>query len=109
METRLLIDGTGVEARKKPDYSLYRLLAQAQRYNEMMMRNGGKRMPELAAEAGVGSSYFTRILRLSFLAPDIVKAILRDRHPIELTAKRLANESRLPITWEEQRRKLAIS
>lgn len=34
--------------------------------------------------------YFTRILRLSFLAPEILQAILRDRHPIELTAKRLA-------------------
>ena len=108
IEIRLLIDGAGGGARKKPDHSLYRLLAQAQRYNEMMMRNGGKRMPELAAEAGVGSSYFTRILRLSFLAPDIVKTILHDRHPIELTAKRLANEFRLPITWEEQRKKLAI-
>ncbi len=40
-----------------------------------------------------------RILPLSFLAPDIVKTILHDRHPIELTAKRLANEFRLPITW----------
>ena len=35
-------------------------------------------------------------------------SILHDRHPIELTAKRLANESRLPITWEEQRKNLAI-
>ncbi len=68
----------------------------------MVMRNGGKTMAELAAEAGVGGSYFTRILRLSFLAPDVVKAILRDRHPIELTAKRLANEVRLPIAWQDQ-------
>lgn len=52
---------------------------------------------------GVGGSYFTRILRLSFLAPAIVKAILHDRHPIELTAKRLANQLRFPITWDEQR------
>jgi site-specific DNA recombinase len=57
----------------------------------------------MAAEAGVGGSYFTRILCLSFLAPEVVKAILRDRHPIELTAKGLANEVRLPISWDEQR------
>ena len=69
----------------------------------MVMRNRGKTMAKLAAKAGVGRSYFTRILRLSFLAPDVVKAILRDRHPIELTAKRLANEIRLPIAWEDQR------
>jgi site-specific DNA recombinase len=60
-------------------------------------------MGQLAADAGVGGSYFTRILRLSFLAPETVRAILRDRHPIELTAKRLANQLRFPIAWDEQR------
>ena len=63
----------------------------------------GKTMRQLAADAGVGGSYFRRILRLSFLAPEVAKAVLRDRHPIELTAKRLANEVRLPISWDEQR------
>ena len=89
------------------DHSLHRLLARAYRYNDMVMRSSGKTMGQLAAEAGVVRSYFTRILRLSFLAPDIVKMILRDRHPIELSAKRLANEIRLPIEWDEQRALLA--
>ncbi len=102
METRLLIDGAGGGARNKPDHSLCRVLAQAHRYHAMVMHNGGKTMAELAAEAGVGGSYFSRILRLSFLAPEIVKAILRDRHPVELTAKRLVNEVQLPITWQDQ-------
>ena len=108
LETRLLIDGAGGGPRRTPDHSLCRLLAQAYRYNEMVMRNGGKTMAELAAEADVTGSWFTRILRLSFLAPEVVKAILRDRHPIELTAKRLANEVRLPIAWEDQRTLLGI-
>jgi site-specific DNA recombinase len=103
METRLLIDGAGGGARRQPDHSLHRILARAYRYNGTVMRNAGKTMRQLAAEAGVGGSYFTRILRLSFLAPEVVKAILRDRHPIELTAKGLANEVRLPISWDEQR------
>ena len=102
IEIRLLIDGAGGGARRKPDHSLCRALAQARQYHAMVMRNGGKTMAELAAEAGVGGSYFSRILRLSFLAPEITKAILRDRHPIELTAKRLANEVRLPIAWQDQ-------
>ena len=102
METRLLIDGAGGGARRQPDHSLHRILARAYRYNGMVMRNAGKTMRQLAADAGVGGSYFRRILRLSFLAPEVVKAVLRDRHPIELTAKRLANEVRLPIAWDEQ-------
>ena len=103
METRFLIDGAGGGARRKPDHSLHRVLAQAHQYNAMVMRNHGKTMAKLAAEAGVGGSYFTRILRLSFLAPGVVKVILRDGHPIELTAKRLTNEVRLPIAWADQR------
>ena len=109
LETRLLIDGTGGGARRKSDYSLHRVLAQAHQYRAMVMRNHGKTMSELAAEAGVGRSYFTRILRLSFLAPDIVKAILRDDHPIDVTAKRLSNEVRLPIAWQDQRTLLGIT
>lgn len=53
-------------------------------------------------------SYFTRILRLSFLAPEILQAILRNRHPIELTATRLANEIRLPVAWDAQRTLLGV-
>ena len=108
METRLLIDGAGGGARKKSDYSLYRVLAQAHQYHAMVIRNGGKTMTQLAADAGVGGSYFTRTLRLSFLAPEAIKAILHDRHPLELTAKRLTNDVRLPIAWEEQRTLLGI-
>ncbi len=102
-ETRLLVDGPGGSGRRQPDHSLHRLLARAYRYNDMVMRSAGKTMGQLAADAGVGGSYFTRILRLSFLAPAVVKAILHDRHPIELTAKRLASQLRFPIAWDEQR------
>ncbi len=109
METRFLIDGPGGSSRREPDRSLLRLLSQAHRFHEMVMRNRGKTISELAEEAGVGGSYFTRILRLSFLAPDVVKTILRDRHPIEPTAKKLASDTRLPIVWEEQRARLGIA
>ena len=73
------------------------------------MHHGGKTISELAGEAGVGGSYFSRILRLSFLAPEVVKTILRDRHPIELTAKKLATDTRLPIVWKDQRARLEIT
>ena len=108
MENRMLIEGSDAQARRKPDRSLHRILAQAHRYRAMVMHNGDKSMSELAAEAGVGGSYFTRALRLAFLAPDITLAILRDRHPIDLTAKRLANDVRLPLDWEDRRTLLGI-
>lgn len=103
MEMRLLIDGDGSDARKSPDQGLLRVLALAHRYRAMALHHEGRTMAELAAAAGVIGSYFTRILRLSFLAPDTTQAILYGRHPVALTAKRLANEIRLHIAWNDQR------
>lgn len=108
MEARLLIQGENSGARRKPDHSLHRVLAQAHKYRELLLQGGGKSMSDLAAEVGVGSSYFTRILRLSFLSPDIITTFLNDEHPLEMTAKQLANRTQIPVDWEEQRRLLGI-
>lgn len=108
METRLLIDGGGVD-RQAPDRSLMRLLGLAHRYHAMVVDSQGKTISELARQAGVGSSYFTRIWRLRFLDPTIVKAILRGQQPLELNGTRLANDSRLPIAWVDQRARFGIA
>ena len=79
--------GPKTRCRTVPDHSLHRLLAQAHRYREMVMHSGDRTMRELAAEAGVTSSYFSRILRLGFLAPKIVGCILDDRHPYRADGK----------------------
>ena len=59
-------------------------------------------MAALAAAAEVGASYFTRIPRLGFLAPDVLAAILQGRQPPELGAKQLSLHIRLPIGWNDQ-------
>ena len=107
-ETRLLIEGNDPDARTIPDHSLHRLLAKAEQYRSRFFENGDKSMAELAAEAGVCSSYFTRVLRLSFLAPDIVQAILQNRHPVEINAERLCKRLDLPFDWDAQRLRLGI-
>ncbi len=109
METRLLIDGAGGSPRGEPDHSLLRLLAQAYRYREMLLEAQGRTMSDLAREAGVGRPYFCRVVRLGFLAPDVVTAVLRDRHPLELTAKRLSRHTRLPNAWDDQVSALGIA
>jgi site-specific DNA recombinase len=107
IETRMIIDGGDQNARRRTDHSLHRLLAQGHRYREMVLRRG-QSISELAAEAGVGRSYFSRILRLGFLSPDAVKTILADGHPLELTARKLGGDSYLPIEWERQKDFLGI-
>ena len=108
-ETKLLIDGTGGGPQGRPDRSMLRLLAQAHRYRAMMLEAQGRTMFDLAREAGVGRPYFCRIVKFGFHAPDVVKAMLRNRHPPELTAKRLSLHTKLPNAWEDQISALGIA
>ena len=60
-------------------------------------------------DAGVSSSYFIRLVRLSSLAPGITKAIVEGRHPPELTARQLMSDTRFPLDWDEQRTALGFA
>jgi hypothetical protein len=103
VEMRFIVQGKDSDARAAPDTSLHRLLAQAFRYRALLMDARGASVTELAARAGLHRSLFTRALRLSFLAPDILQAILRDEHPLELTAERAAKHLAVAVSWAEQR------
>jgi len=41
--------------------------------------------------------------------PDIVSSILSGRRPPELTARRLMDDTRLPLEWNEQRQRLGFA
>jgi hypothetical protein len=41
---------------------------------------------QIAQSERLTASYITRVLRLAFLAPEIVQAIVKGRHTVELTA-----------------------
>jgi len=59
MATKLLIEGEAEHPRTSPDRSLLRLLAQAHQFRALVLQGGGRSITALAAEAGVGASYFT--------------------------------------------------
>jgi hypothetical protein len=53
----------------------------------------------------MGKGHLTSLVRLSYLAPDIVRALLKGRLPIELTPTRLLRLSKdLPHDWIEHPR-----
>jgi hypothetical protein len=62
-----------------------------------------------AEREGVSPSYFTRLVRLSDLAPDITQAILDGRQSRDLTAEKLLEHSRLPLAWHDQRTALGFA
>ena len=63
----------------------------------------------LAKREGVSPSYFTRVVRLSYRAADIIQAILDGRQPRDLTAEKLLAHSRLPLAWHDQRTVLGFA
>ena len=85
-----------------PDATLIRLLAKAWSIRSEVLKGDGRSLTEIAATQGIGDSYAGRLLRLSFLAPDIVEAILTGKQPVDLTANRLANTSEIPVDWAAQ-------
>ena len=108
-DIKMLINGTDPFATAKPDRRLIALLIRARRFNARLL--GSERAPfaALAKHEGVSRSYFTRVVRLSYLAPDITRAILDGRQPRDLTADRLLAHSRLPLAWHEQRTLLGFA
>ena len=107
-EIRMVIDGTDPLA-AKPDARLIRLLLRARRFNATLAEGEGIPFAALAHREGVGRSYFTRLVRLSYLAPDITQAILDGRQPRDLTAEKLLEHSRLPLSWHDQRTALGFA
>ena len=92
-----------------PDQSLLKLIVNAHRLKQVFIHNQGHTLKSLAKQHRVNASYFTRLIRLTFLAPDITQAILEGRHPVELTAKKLASDTRLPLAWDEQSARLGTT
>ena len=107
-EIRMVINKTGSFA-AKPDARLIKLLLRARRFNATLAQGEGVPFAALADREGVSRSYFTRLVRLSYLAPDITQAILDGRQPPDLTAEKLLEHSRLPLAWHDQRTVLGFA
>ena len=62
----------------------------------------------LAASADRSERVFKRMLRLSYLAPEVAKAILEGDEPSSMTCRGLHRVVGIPIAWDEQRRFFAL-
>ena len=106
-EMRLVVDGSSDGG--TPDTGLVRLLVRANILSAIeFSADRSLTLEDIAKSEGVVPSYATRLFRLTILAPDIVSAILSGKHPPELTARRLMDDTRLPLDWSEQRRYLGF-
>ena len=89
--------------------SLVRVLVRANVIRDHLLADKTLTLEEIAKAEGIVPSYATRLFRLTLLAPDIVRAILNGKQPPDLTARKLLNDMRLPLDWNEQRRSLGFA
>ena len=76
IELRMVVENGSEPANVDP--VLVRLLVRAHAIRSRLLAEPSLPLREIAAEQGISSSYVTRLLRLAFLAPDIVTAILTE-------------------------------
>ncbi len=107
MEMKIIVeDGSDPPV---PDSGLIRLLIRAYVIWDRLLQDKSLTLDEIAKSEGIVPSYATRLFRLTLLAPDIVSAILGGKHPPELSARKLLDDTRFPLDWSEQRRTLGFA
>ena len=79
------------------------LLLRARRFNATLADGEGVPFAALARREEVAAPISCGLVRLSYLAPDITKAILDGRQPGDLTAEKLLEHSRCRLPGTDQR------
>jgi hypothetical protein len=90
----------GAEDEQPPGHvGLVRLLARAHSVRRRLFEERST-IGEVARAEDLIPSYVTRLVRLTFLAPDITASILSGRHDPDLTVSRLMADTRFPLDWK---------
>jgi site-specific DNA recombinase len=93
---------------QNPDDSLIKAIGRAHHYHALLIKHGSGKFADLAKSEKLHRSYFSQVLRLAYLAPDITTAILEGRQPEDLTVTTLIERAHLPLSWLEQRSALGF-
>lgn len=102
LATRLILPG-GQSASTRVDEKLIKAIATARDWWEELVENPRLRIADLAANYGVTESWATRVLRLAFLDPSIVKLVMDGGVPAHLTLETLRSPDSVPALWSAQR------
>ncbi|MGH8588086.1 MAG: LacI family transcriptional regulator [Gammaproteobacteria bacterium] len=99
---------SGAERPRDGDPTPLRLaLARGHRWLAMLESGEAKSLREIARMEGVDSSYVSRMVNLTVLAPDIMAATLDETLPSDMTLFDLAVDP--PALWEGQRERMRRS
>ena len=82
--------------RSRVDSALLKALARGFRWRKLLETGNSATIGEIAESENINSSYVSRLLRMTLLAPEIVEAILAGKQPEGLTMA----TAMLPFPWE---------
>ncbi|MGO9454930.1 MAG: recombinase family protein [Candidatus Binataceae bacterium] len=108
VEMRLVIEGNRAHA-PRADSALLKAVARAHQWSEDLLLGRAQSVTQIAEREGVADRYVRRVMRLAFLAPEIVEAIVAGNQPPELTAEALAERIDLPLLWTAQQQAVGIA
>ncbi len=90
------------------DLPLLKAIARANRWFDELSTGKATSLAAIAAREGLAVRYVGRLVRLAFLAPEIVESIVEGRQPTILTAEALTRRIELPLSWRAQRTALNL-
>ena len=102
VEAKLVIGERDAE----PDEVMIKAIARSTLWLEELRE--GVSIGALAANADVSKSYVRKMLKLAYLSPAIIEAIVRGRQPVEITLEKLV-ACDLPLDWSDQARALGFN
>jgi site-specific DNA recombinase len=103
-----LVIANGAEA--EVNAGLAAMIGEAFAIRNQLLSGSDDSIEAMTERLGMGKGHLTSLVRLYYLAPDIVRALLKGRQPIGLTPTRLLRLSKdLPHAWSEQRHFLGFT
>ena len=93
-----LVHTAGDTSVRAPDPVLLKLVVLARSAQQSQLT--GKDEPLVAHYS---RAHLQQLLRISWLAPDILSAIVEGQQPVTLTGRRLLRATNIPYTWDAQR------
>jgi hypothetical protein len=105
VEIKLVIPGEAHRTQPaRPDTALIKAVARGHLWFQDLVTGKAASLRDIAKQEGITEGYVGRLIRLAFLAPCMVEAILEGTQPVDLTAARLTGHISLPVDWTEQHR-----
>ncbi|GGE15881.1 hypothetical protein GCM10011529_22870 [Polymorphobacter glacialis] len=101
-EVRLIIPAKASEATIQRDHQLVDLIAEAHALRGLLMAAPDTSIDQLAKGQGRCRTHVAKLIKLSYLAPDIVTTVLEGRQPPALNRRKLMAVD-LPLRWTDQR------